>query len=356
MTWKIAGINFEHLHMGDNLRMVFDHPDAEIVGICDENSERMSEAISDFGIPDTAVFTDYRECVEKTRPDIVLLCPATGRHREWVENVAPLDVHVILEKPFASSLVDADAMIDAMRPGAKLFSINWPMAWYAGNRTAKRMIDEGVIGNVIQVHYYDGNRGPLFHLADKLEVPVEEARAATSSSWFYQKDLGGGALLDYLGYGMTLGLWFRDGKMPLEMTTVVDVPPGLEVEEHGIVVARYDDGLSKFEARWGTFTDPWVQQPQPKCGFVIVGSEGTISIYDYESTIRVQTRDCLEGKDVPVDAVESPYQNPVQYAIHCLESGQPVDGPVSPELSRAGQILIDCAIRSAAEKRTVSVS
>ena len=59
---------------------------------------------------------------------------------------------------------------------------------------------------------------------------------------------------------------------------------------------------------------------------------------------------------MPVDAVESPYQNPVQYAIHCLESGQPVDGPVSPELSRAGQILIDCAIRSAAEKRTVSVS
>ena len=48
--------------------------------------------------------------------------------------------------------------------------------------------------------------------------------------------------------------------------------------------------LSKFETRWGTFTDPWTLQPQPKCGFVIVGSEGTISSYDYEEVIRVQTR------------------------------------------------------------------
>ena len=34
--WKIAGINFDHLHMGDNLRMAFEHADVEIVGICDE--------------------------------------------------------------------------------------------------------------------------------------------------------------------------------------------------------------------------------------------------------------------------------------------------------------------------------
>ena len=38
------------------------------------------------------------------------------------------------------------------------------------------------------------------------------------------------------------------------------------------VVARYDLGLSKFETRWGTFTDPWTHQPQPKCGFVVVGT------------------------------------------------------------------------------------
>jgi GFO/IDH/MocA oxidoreductase family protein len=80
--WKIAGINFDHDHMGDNLRMVFNHPNAEIVGICHEDPRRMERAIQNFSIPPERVFTDYRACLESTKPDIVLLCPATapGRH------------------------------------------------------------------------------------------------------------------------------------------------------------------------------------------------------------------------------------------------------------------------------------
>jgi predicted dehydrogenase len=353
--WKIAGINFDHLHMGDNLRVAFEHPDVEIVGLSDEQPERMSEAASSFEVAADALFSDYRECIEKTRPDIVLLCPANARHREWVEKVAAFDVNVILEKPFAMSLEDADAMIAVMQKTGKLFAINWPMFWYAGNRTAKRLIDEGMIGDVRQVHYYDGNRGPLYHLADKMVVDPEAARGTMATSWFYQKDAGGGALLDYLGYGATLGSWYHGGKTPLEITTVVDEPQGMEVEEHAITVARYEHGLSRLEARWGTFTDPWVHQPQPKCGFVIVGSDGTISSYDMESTIRVQTRDCPEGRDLAVDVLESPNQNPVQYVIHCLETSAPLEGPLTPELSRLGQLIVDCSIRSAALKRTVTV-
>jgi len=96
-----------------------------------------------------------------------------------------------------------------------------------------------------------------------------------------------------------------------------------------------------------------VTQPQPKCGFVITGTAGTISSYDYDNTIRVQTPANPEGEDVAVDPVEQPRQNPIQYLIHCLETGHRVDGPLSPEVSRIGQQIVDSAVRSAAEKRTV---
>ena len=43
--WRIAGINFDHFHMGDLLRFAAEHPRAEIVGLSDENPERMEEAI-----------------------------------------------------------------------------------------------------------------------------------------------------------------------------------------------------------------------------------------------------------------------------------------------------------------------
>ncbi len=352
-TWKIAGINFDHLHMGDNLRMAYEHPQAEIVGVCHEEPDQMKSAIENFKIPPDRVFTDYRKCLESTGPDIVLLCPATARHGEWTEKVAPYGVHVIMEKPFAASLDEADRMIAAMKPAGKQFAINWPLAWYPPHRTTKRLVDEGIIGEVIEVHYYDGNRGPLWHVADKVETTPGQVAAEKSKSWFYKEDHGGGSLLDYLGYGTTLGTWFLKGRKPIEVTAVVDEPQGLEVDEHSITVARYAFGLSKFETRWGTFTDPWTHQPQPKCGFVVKGTEGTISSYDYESSIRVQTRDCPEGRDVPVDTLEPPFQNPVQYVIHCIENDLPIEGPLSPVIARIGQQIVDSAALSAREKRTV---
>ncbi|MCL4695104.1 MAG: Gfo/Idh/MocA family oxidoreductase, partial [Candidatus Hydrogenedentes bacterium] len=238
-TWKIAGINFDHLHMGDNLRMAYEHPQVDIVGICHEDPARMHSAIDNFQIPSDRVFTDYQACLEKARPDIVLLCPATAHHGEWTEKIAPFGVHIIMEKPFAASLPEADRMIAAMQSAGKWLAINWPLAWYPPHLTTKRLIDEDHVGEVLEVHYYDGNRGPLWHVADKVETTQEEVDAEKSRSWFYKKDHGGGSLLDYLGYGTTLGTWFQGGRKPLEVTAVVDEPQGLEVDEHSITIARY---------------------------------------------------------------------------------------------------------------------
>ena len=347
----VVGINFDHMHMGDNLRMAQEHPDVEIVGICDEDPARMQDAARRFAIAPDKIFTDYRRCLERTRPDIVLLCPATAEHATWLERVAPYGPHMIMEKPFAATLAEADRMIAAMATTGRLLAINWPLAWYPPHLTSKRLIDAGIIGEVLEVHYYDGNRGPLWHTADKTELaPTPERKAA---SWFYSLERGGGSLLDYLGYGATLGTWFHGGKAPLEVTAMVDTPAGLAVDEHSITIARYDKGLSRFETRWGTFTDPWTHQPQPKCGFVIVGTGGTISSYDYEDTVRVQTRAHPEGQILPVDRPQPPHQNPVQYLIHCIETGEPIRGPLSAETSRIGQQLVDSAALSAREKRTV---
>lgn len=353
--FRVVGINFDHTHMGDLLRQVQEHPDAEIVGICDETPQRMASVIQNFAIPSALVFTNYRQCLEQTKPDIAILCPATAKHGLWVERVAPYNVHLLVEKPFAASLAEADAMIRAVAATGKQLIINWPLAWYPPHVTSKRLIDEGVIGQVIEVHYYDGNRGPMRHVADKVEVTPEEAARRKGESWFYQRAQGGGSLLDYLGYGVTLGTWYHGGEKPLEVTTVVDEPPGLEVDEHSITIARYAKGLSKYETRWGAFTDPWKLQPQPKCGFVIVGSEGTISSYDYEPTIRVQTGAHPEGEVAPVDVLQPPYQNPIQNFIHSLQSGAPVHGPLSPAICRIGQQIVDTAILSARERRTVSL-
>lgn len=351
--WKFAGINFDHMHMGDLLRKVSEHPNAEIVGICDEQPARMETTVKNFSIPAARVFTDPRLCLEKTKPDVVILCPSTATHGEWTEKVAPFGTHILMEKPFAATLPEADRMIRAVEKTGKQLAINWPLRWYPSHATAKRLVDEGAIGEVLEVHYYDGNRGPVRHMADKAVVPEAVASKEKSKSWFYKKAEGGGSLLDYLGYGTTLGTWFMNGRAPIEVMAMVDEPEGIEVDEHSVVVARYATGLSKFETRWGTFTDPWILQPQPRCGFVIVGRKGTIASYDYEPTIRVQTRQKEEGEVIPVDKLQAPFRDPIEYFIHCLEAGRPVEGPLSPKIARIGQQIVDTAVLSAREKRAM---
>ena len=352
---RIVGISFDHMHMGDLLRMVHNHPDAEIAGLYDPDRAKMQSAIDTFGVPEDRIFTDFDACMAAGPYDMALLCVATAEHADMTERLAPQDLHVFVEKPFAASAHDARRMIAAMQGTGKQLIINWPLRWVESHVTAKRLIDEGLIGDLREVHFYDGNRGPLYHLADKVEVSPEEVERQKPDSWWYKKASGGGSLLDYLGYGATLGTWYMDGAAPLEVTCVVDDTPGIEVDQHAIAVCRYAHGLSKMETRWGTFTDPWTHQPQPTCGFTFVGTDGTIASPDYARHVTVQTRENPERYEIAVDPLPDGETNAIEYVLGCLDTGQPVAGPLAPDLCLTAQRIVDTAVASAAEKRTMGL-
>ncbi len=351
---RIVGISFDHMHMGDLLRLVHENPDAELVGIFDPDRSRMARAIAEFGIPEDRVFTDFEACMA-VKPDLAILCAATADHARYTERLAAHGCHVFVEKPFAATVADARAMIAAMQPTGKLLAINWPAAWIESHVTAKTLLDAAEIGELIEIHYYGGNRGPLYHLADKIEVSPEEVERQKPGSWWYKRASGGGSLLDYMGYGATLGTWYRDGQAPLEVTCVVDDTPGIEVDQHAIAVCRYARGLSKMETRWGTFTDPWTLQPQPKCGFVLVGTDGTIASWDYDDHVTVQTRARPEAHPVPAQPLPPGCSNAIDYVLGCIARGEPLSGPLDPAVSLIGQRIVDTAAQSAREKRTLAL-
>ena len=94
-------------------------------------------------------------------------------------------------------------------------------------------------------------------------------------------------------------------------------------------------------------------QPQPKCGFVIVGTEGTVSSYDFEPHVGIQTRSHRDIRNIPVDVLEAPFRAPVEYALHCKENGVAAEGPLDPSLCRTAQRIVDTAALSARERRTL---
>ena len=353
--FRIVGISFDHMHMGDLLRLVADHEEAEIAGIFDPDRGKMQGAIDSFGIPGDRVFTDFDAAMAAGPYDLAILCAATADHADYAERLAPHGVHLFVEKPFAASVADARRMLAAMAPTGKRMAINWPLAWVESHVTARRLIEEGVIGELLEVHFYDGNRGPLWHLADKEEVSAEEVERLKPQSWWYRKASGGGSLLDYLGYGATLGTWYRNGEAPLEVTCTVDQTPGIEVDQHAIAVCRYARGLSRMETRWGTFTDPWHIQPQPKCGFTFVGTDGTLASNDYADHVTLQTRARPEPHPVPADPLPAGRRNAIEYVLGCLRSGRPIEGPLAPDLCLTAQRIVDTAARAAEERRTLAL-
>ena len=68
-TWRVVGISFEHIHMGDLLREVHEHPNAEIAGVCDPDRTRMADAIANFSISPDRVYDDIERCIREARPN-----------------------------------------------------------------------------------------------------------------------------------------------------------------------------------------------------------------------------------------------------------------------------------------------
>ncbi|RQG94246.1 Gfo/Idh/MocA family protein [Natrarchaeobius chitinivorans] len=341
MTWRFAGANFDQMHMNTNLEWVRDHPDAELVGVCDEDPETstgsLSDAVSDLEIPDGDVYDDLDACLEESEPDVVLGCPRNAEHAVFVERVAAYDVHLAIEKPLAATLAGADRMLEAWRD-ENLFAINWPVLWDPVKHEVRRLVEAGTIGDVLEIQYYGGNAG-----------------APPDGSWFYDPEAGGGSLLDYLGYGATFSTWFRGGELPSDVTAETYVPEEMTVDVQSSTVCRYESGLSTLQTSWRLLTNPWEIQPQPPKGYEIVGTAGAISTRDREVPIRVTTEDEPEGYAVEPDPLPDRFENLVHYVIDRLETGEEPEGPADPTFCREAHRIVESARRSADRGETVEL-
>jgi glucose-fructose oxidoreductase len=332
-TWKTAAVNFDQMHMNKNVEWVVDHPDAELVGLCDENPESstgsLARAAEDHDVPDDRQYADVEACLTETDPDIVLMGPQNADHADYTERVASHDVHVIVEKPFADTLENADRMIATMEDTGNRLAINWPSTWSPTTRELHRRATDGSIGDVVEVEAYIGHAGP----------PRE--------SWFYDDESGGGSMLDFLGYGAVNTTWYRGGEVPTAVSAERNVADDADVDTRSVSVLSYGDGrFSTYETTWERHREYLGDSPDPKGGYVVVGTEGTLSTRGVDG-IRVQSPDHPDGTVVDPQPVEYPHENVIQYLIHCLEEDEPLEGPTAPSTSRKAQRILDTARRSA---------
>ena len=141
------GLGMGRLHM----KGAAAHPDAKVVACADTNEERRKNKE---GVDITeefegcAFYTDYKEMIAKEALDAVVIASPDQLHREMCEYCLDAGLHVLCEKPLALTEEDCLAIVAAAEKSDKKFMVGQICRYTPGFMGAKKLIDEGRIGEL----------------------------------------------------------------------------------------------------------------------------------------------------------------------------------------------------------------
>ncbi len=150
MRLNIAVIGAGSMGM-NHLRVLrdFDEELVRVVGVAETYEPGLKNVMSRFHVPG---FTDYREMVEKNRPDLVAVVVPTHLHFEVASDLLSRGINVLLEKPMASTVDEALALIQlAQLHGAKL-AIGHVERFNPAVTEVKRHLVAGELGRMFHLH------------------------------------------------------------------------------------------------------------------------------------------------------------------------------------------------------------
>ena len=124
-------------------------PQAEVVALADDNEQGRAAAATRSGAK--MAYADYREMLEKEKPEIVAIGPRwIDRHFELVSAVAERGCHIYMEKPFCRTLEEADALVRLCEMTHTKLAIAHQTRYSPTLGAVQRLIEEGTLGKVLE--------------------------------------------------------------------------------------------------------------------------------------------------------------------------------------------------------------
>lgn len=131
------------------------HPRTEVVAACDILPAALQNFQREWGNvwPDARLYTDYHEMLEKEHLDLVSIVTPDNLHAEPCLAAIQAGAKAVLcEKPFATTLADADRMIAAAEAKGVLLSVDHTRRWDAKYHKAREIVRSGALGRLRAVH------------------------------------------------------------------------------------------------------------------------------------------------------------------------------------------------------------
>ncbi|MFQ6094827.1 MAG: Gfo/Idh/MocA family protein [Candidatus Bathyarchaeia archaeon] len=330
---RIGVVGLVHDHVWGILEEFREVEGAEVTCASDVNGPLLAK-VKELGVKRT--YESHGDLLSKEEIDGVIVYTENSLHADVTEQAAERGLHVMVEKPMAANLEQAERMLKASkRYGIKLM-VNYPTAWYPTFRQAHKLADEGLIGRIYQVRYRAAHEGPK-----------EIGCSRYFYEWLYNKELNGaGAFMDYCCYGANMCRWILgvpEKAVALGGTYVRDY---LTVEDNAVLLMGYEKAMGIAEASWSQIGEG----VPPRYTLIINGSEGVIAA---GRDLRVYTAEKKGWETIEPSPLEKGRRNGPEHFVTCILEDKPVDDLVSPIYNRDAQAILEAGLISMREERSV---
>jgi predicted dehydrogenase len=324
----IAGLSHDHINP---IIQSYVNGDIQIVGIHETDQQLVDRFKKNFKLDDSLFSTDLKKLLRDKKPDAVLAYNAIAEHLAVVEAAAPLGISVMVEKPLATTVKDAERMVYLANKHQIHLLTNYETSWYSSNHEVYNKVkNDGSVGPIRKMVVHDGHQGPK-------EIGV--------SKEFFQwltdpVKNGGGAIIDFGCYGANLMTWLMDGQAPLAVTAITrKIKPEVypHVDDDATILLEYPEATGIIEASWN-----W---PFSIKDLEVFGKSGYIQAVN-GNTIRSREKENLPYSTSKANELKKPYTDHLTYLSAVLK------GNLNPEndLSSLNNNLIVVKILEAAKK------
>jgi predicted dehydrogenase len=331
---KIAVIGLVHSHVWGHLGKMVKGEPAKLVGIAETKEDLIAEAKKSGW--EGPVYSDYKKMLAETKPDIVWAFTPNDDHLAIVEACAPLKIHVMFEKPLASTYRDALAIKRLADKHGIYVLTNYQMAWWSSQYTAKTQADSGVLGKPWRLHGIVGHGGPgsegprSKHFFEWLTDPIKN---------------GAGALMDFGCYNALWSLWYL-GRPEAVYATVNHLRPERfpKVEDNANLLLSYKGGVGIFEGSWDL--------PRSFQELEIFGLNGSLLMQNGRVELR---KGRAAGEEVKIEPLPPERAEPIAYMISCIRNKKPPEGLVALDINVGVNEIIEAAKMSVKGGKAVSL-
>ncbi|HOT64427.1 MAG: oxidoreductase [Dysgonomonadaceae bacterium] len=302
--------------------------------------------------PVTAVVPNGKGIIEDPEIDLVIVTSPNTEHFRWAREALIAGKHVVVEKPFTVNVAEADELIEIAQRQGKILTVYHNRRFTSDTKTVRKILESGILGEIVDYESHFDRYRP---------------NPRPGGAWREDPLPGSGIFYDLGSHLIDQALWFFG--MPLAVTADIDSQrPWAKADDHFDVRLHYPSFTATLKSGM------LCKIPGPT--YLIHGRNGSFVKYGLdvqEATLDAgavpQGKDwgrepesiwgniCVDYKEVKIEGkVESEQGDYRDYFINLRDA---INGKtkiaVKPEEARNVIQIIQLALQSSREKRTISI-